>query len=80
MDKQSKALITLNDEPEDAISVLNGAACLLKMLAGAANAGICPDNHVGDAYYTLGAVIEAATHSHPIRQIRQPYRVALLFV
>ena len=49
MDKQSKALITFNDEPEDAISALNGAACLLKMLAGAADAGICPDNHVGDA-------------------------------
>lgn len=47
MDKQSKALITFNDEPEDAISALNGAACLLKMLAGAADAGICPDNHVG---------------------------------
>ena len=62
MDKQSKALITFNDEPEDAISALNGAAYLLKMLAGAADAGTCPDNHVGDAYYTLGAVIEAATH------------------
>lgn len=49
MDIQSKALITFNDEPEDAISALNGAACLLKMLAGAADAGICPDNHVGDA-------------------------------
>lgn len=32
MDKQSNALITFNDEPEDAISALNGAACLLKML------------------------------------------------
>lgn len=62
MDKQSKTLITFNDEPEDAISALNGAACLLKMLAGAADAGVCPDNHIGDAYFTLGAVIEAATH------------------
>lgn len=62
MDKQSKALITFNDEPEDAISALNGAACLLKMLAGAADDGICQDNHVDDAYYTLGAVIEAATY------------------
>ena len=41
MDKQSKALITFNDEPEDAISALNGAACPLKMLAGRADAGIC---------------------------------------
>lgn len=32
------------------------------MLAGAADAGICPDNYLGDAYYTLGTVIEAATH------------------
>lgn len=62
MDKQSKALITFNDEPEAAISALNGAACLLKMLADSADTGICPDNHVGDAYYTLGAVIEAATY------------------
>lgn len=62
MDKQSEALITFNDEPEGAISALNGAACLLKILAGAADAGMCPENHVGDAYYTLGAVIEAATH------------------
>lgn len=62
MDKQSKTLITFNDEPEDTISALNGAACLLKMLAGAADAGECPDNHIGDAYFTLGAVIEAATH------------------
>lgn len=62
MDKQSKALITFNDEPEDAISALNGAACLLKMLAGADDACVCPDNHIGDAYFTLGAVIEAATH------------------
>ena len=62
MDKQSKALITFNDEPEDAISALKGAACLLKMLAGTADAGVCPENHIGDAYFTLGAVIEAATH------------------
>lgn len=62
MDRQSNALITFNDEPEDAISALNGAACLLKMLAGSADAGICPDKHVGDAYYTLGAIVEAATY------------------
>ena len=40
MDKESKALITFNDEPEDAISALNGAACLLKMLAMRAYAQI----------------------------------------
>ncbi|RGT44319.1 MULTISPECIES: hypothetical protein [unclassified Collinsella] len=62
MDKQSDTLITFNDEPEDAISALNGAACLLKMLADSADAGTCPYKHIGDAYYTLGAVIEAATH------------------
>lgn len=62
MDKQSKTLITFNDEPEDAISALNGTACLLKMLADAADAGAYPDNHIGDACFTLGAVIEAATH------------------
>lgn len=62
MDKQSDTLITFNDEPEDAISALNGAACLLKMLADSADAGTCPCKHIGDAYYTLGAVIEAATH------------------
>lgn len=53
MDKQSKALITFNDEPEDAISALNGAACPLKMLAGRADAGICPDNYDGEDYYVL---------------------------
>lgn len=59
MDKQSNALITFNDEPEDAISALNGAACLLKMLADSADR---PYKHIGDAYYTLGAVIQAATY------------------
>lgn len=53
MDKQNKALITFNDEPEDAISALNGAACPLKMLAGRADAGICPDNYDGEEYYVL---------------------------
>ena len=40
MDKQSKALITFNDEPEDAISALNGAACPLKMRLIGQN--VCP--------------------------------------
>lgn len=62
MDKQSNALITFNDEPEDAISALNGAVCLLKMLADSADTGVSPYKHTDDAYYTLGAVIEAATY------------------
>lgn len=62
MDKQSNALITFNDEPEDAISTLNGVACLLKMLADSADTGVSPYKHIGDACYTLGAFIEAATY------------------
>ena len=49
--------ITFTDEPEDAIVALRGVSCILELLS---DSTVTCHRHVGDAYATLGHIVDAA--------------------